>query len=108
MIQKPLPASAVISLASGALGWLAALPLLLFDYQRMMGATAGVGLVVPFLTGVVSATLCVSGIVSGVIALAVIGKGDRRGRVISRAGIIVSAVPLAVFASAAGYLLGWW
>jgi hypothetical protein len=107
--MRPLSAWAVVSLTSAILGWLTALPLLVINYQYIAGSTAGVGLLGPFLLGLLSAALCLLGIIFGVVALARIRNGERRGRGMGWAGIILGGLPLMTYVLFSGrYLLGWW
>ncbi len=106
--SRPVTAWAVISLISTILGWLGALPLPFIDYQSIAGA-GGVGIVGPFLLGLLSATLCVLGVIFGVVALARIRNSERRGRAISWAGIILGGLPLMAYVVISGpYFLGLW
>jgi hypothetical protein len=91
------------SLACGVLGWLAAVPLPLIDYQHIGGATAGVGVLGPFLLGVLSALLGVLGLILGMVALA---RGSGRGK--AWAGIALAGLLLTGYAAAARLLFAWW
>ena len=72
---SPSISRVAVSFAGTILGWLGALPLLVINYQYIGGATAGVGLLGPFLLGLLSATLCLLGVIFGVVALARIRSG---------------------------------
>ena len=97
-----------ISLISTILGWLGALPLPFIDYGNIAGATAGVGLIDPFLLGLLSAMLCTMGVVFGIVALGSIRSGKRSGRGISWTGIILGGLPLTAYIVFLGKdLLGW-
>ena len=83
--------------------------MLVINDQYIAGATAGVGLLGPFLLGLLSATLCLLGVNFGVVALARIRSGERRGRGMSWSGIILGGLPLVAYVVFSGrYLLGWW
>src|SRR5262245_35900638 len=105
---KPITAWAIVSLVSGILGWLGGLPLVVIDYNHLIGATAGVGVIGPLLLGLLSAILCLLAIIFGVIALARIRCGERRGRGISWTGIILGGLPLTAYVVLGRYLFGWW
>lgn len=108
ILTKPITAWAVVSLVSSVLGWLAGLPLLFVDYDHLVGATAGVGVVYPFLLGLLSATLGLLGVIFGLIALARIRGGEQSGRGLSSAGIILGALLLTAYvAFSARYLVAW-
>jgi hypothetical protein len=79
----------VAGLACCSLGLLTALPLPLIDYQQIAGATVGVGLIGPFLLGLLSAALGVPGFVFGLVALARTDEGRFSGRGRAWAGIVL-------------------
>jgi hypothetical protein len=106
--SKPITAWALLSLVSSILGWFVGLPLVLIDYNHLIGATAGVGVLGPLLLGLLSATLCLLAIIFGVVAVARIRRGERRGRGILWAGIILGGLPLIAYVVLGRYLLGWW
>lgn len=105
---KPITAWAVVSLISSILGWLGALPLVFMDYDDLIGGTAGVGVIIPLLMGLLSATLCLLGVIFGAVALATIRSGKRRGWGISWTGIILGGFALTAYLVVGRYLLGWW
>jgi hypothetical protein len=84
------------SLVLGILGWLTAVPLAFLDYGHIIGATAGVGMIGPFLIGLVAAVLCLLGVVFGVVALARARNGEFGGTGKAWTGIVVGALPLLV------------
>ena len=51
----------VVSLILSIMRWLSGLPLLFMDYDALFGGTAGVGVIGPFLLGLLSATFCLLG-----------------------------------------------
>jgi hypothetical protein len=89
---KPITAWAVASVACSGLGMLAGVPLLLIDYQNIAGATAGVGLIGPFLLGLLSSAFGLVGLVSGLVALGRIGAGQYGGRGMAWAGVTIGAL----------------
>lgn len=106
---SPITAWAIVSLVSSILGWLSGLPLLFIDYNQLIGGTAGVGAIVPLLLGLLSATLCLSGLILGIVALTKTLGGKRRGRGMAWTGIGLSSLALAAYVVVAGpNLLGWW
>src|SRR5262245_52022278 len=105
---KPTTAWSVASLVVSVLGWLAAVPLLFIDYNHLIGATAGVGLIGPFLLGLVSGTLALTGIILGMIALARTRSGEFVGRGTAWTGIGLSGVLLAAYVVSSRFLLGLW
>jgi hypothetical protein len=107
--RKPTRAWVYSSLACAGLGWLIAAPLPFIDYQYIGGATAGVGIMGPFLLGVFSAQLCLLGVVLGIVAL-VTASGERSSaRRMAWSALMVGGLPLILFAAVAGrFLLGWW
>jgi hypothetical protein len=102
--MKPTPVWAYTSLACGILGWLAALPLPFLDYQSIAGATAGVGVIGPFLLGMWSALLGLLALILGIIGLA----WTRSGRGMTWAGIALGGSLLMAYGVAACLLSGWW
>jgi hypothetical protein len=107
--SRPITAWAVVSLISSILGWLCGLPLLFIDYEALIGGTAGVGVIGPFLLGMLSATLCLLGVILGMIGLARTRRGDYRGRNTSWTGIGLGCLALTAYLVVSGhYLLGWW
>ena len=112
LYTKRTTGSAIASLVLTLLGWLAGLPLLLINYQSISGRTAGVGVVGPFLLGILSAVLCFLGVLFGVVALAKISRGEVRGLGIALVGVILGSsvlgayVLVAFLASGGQYLLG--
>jgi hypothetical protein len=105
---KPITAWAVACLACGILGWLAAVPLPLIDYNHLIGATAGVGVVGPFLLGLLSGGLCLLATLFGVAALARTRRGDFGGRGSAWAGIALGCSLLAAYLVLGRYVLGLW
>jgi hypothetical protein len=102
---KPITAWAYVSLATGMLAWLAAAPLPFIDYQQIAGATAGVGLAVPFLLGQLSALLCFLGLIFAVVALARTGSGRLGGHGRAWAGVAINGLLLVAYAAVAGLFL---
>jgi hypothetical protein len=103
--MNPTRARVYSSLACAGLGWLTAAPLPFIDYQYVGGATAGVGLMGPLLLGVLSAQLCLLGVVLATVAL-VRATGERR---MAWAAVVVGGVPLTLFVAIGGrFLFGWW
>jgi hypothetical protein len=100
---KPTTSLAVVSLTCSLLSWLVALLGTFPDYSRMGGGTAGIGssfamVLVAFL----SATLCLIGVIAGIIALRRIRRGADRGRGKAWTGIALGCLPLVVLA---GYFI---
>lgn len=106
---SPITAWAVASLISSILGWLTGLPLAFIDYCQLIGGTAGVGVIGPLLLGLLSATLCLLGLVLGTVALTKIRGGERRGRGMVWTGVGLSSLALTAYAVIAGpNFLGFW
>ena len=106
---RPITAWAVVSLISSILGWLSGLPLLFIDYNQLIGGTAGVGVIGPLLLGLLSATLCLLGLILGIVALTRTRGGERRGRGMAWTGIGLSSLALTAYVVVAGpNLLGFW
>jgi hypothetical protein len=106
---RPIAPLAIISLAAAFLGFVGALPLPFIDYANIGGATAGVGVIGPCLLGLLSAALCLAGVIFGVIALANIRKTASRGAVPSWVAIILGGLVLAAYVVAMGrYGFAWW
>jgi hypothetical protein len=107
--MKPTRAWAHSSLAFGVLGWLTAVPLPFIDYQYIGGATAGVGIMGPFLLGVLSAQLCLLGVVLAIVVLVMPSGGRSSERRVAWTAVVVGGLPLTVFAAVLGrFLMGWW
>jgi hypothetical protein len=94
---KPTPAWAVTSLVVSVLGWLAAAPLPLLDYGYIIGSTAGVGMIGPFLLGLLSGTLALAGVILGAVALARTRGGGFGGRGQAWAGVALGGVLLLAY-----------
>jgi hypothetical protein len=106
---RPITAWAVASMISSILGWLTGLPLPFLDYNQLIGGTAGVGVIGPLLLGLLSATLCLLGLVLGIVALTKPRGGERRGRGMAWTGFGLSSLALAAYVVVAGpNLLGFW
>jgi hypothetical protein len=103
---KPITAWAVISLLSSSAGWLTGLSLLFIDYDQLIGGTAGVGVIGPLLLGMLSATLCLLGVILGMIGLARTRTGEHRGRNTSWTGIGLGCLALTVYLGVVLWLLG--
>src|SRR5262245_56291931 len=104
---KPSTAWAAISLFVSGLAWVVGLPLPVIDYNHLIGGTAGVGVIVPFLLGLVSGTLAVVGILLGLIALARTRGGAFGGRGRAWAGIALGVV-LVITYLVVGWLAGFY
>jgi hypothetical protein len=104
---KPTTAWAVASVVCSSLGLLGAAPLPLIDYQHIVGATAGVGVVGPFLLGLLSAALGILGFVFGLVALARIGEGRFSGRGLAWAGIVLGGLLSLAYVVVVLWLSGW-
>src|ERR1700692_1407798 len=104
---KPTTTWASTSLSCSILGWLAASPLPFIDYGYIAGATAGVGLIGPFLLGMLSALLGVLGLILGSVALARIRGGRFNGRGKAWAGVAPGGMLLTSYV-AAGFMYRWW
>jgi hypothetical protein len=106
---KPVTAWSVASLVSSIVGWLVGLPLVFLNYDRMMGETAGLGLLGPFLWGLLSATLCLFGAIFGIVGLIQLGGSQCHGRVTSWLGISLGGLALMIYLVALGrHGFGWW
>jgi hypothetical protein len=105
---KPTTAWAVACLACGVLGWLAAVPLPLIDYNQLIGATAGVGVIGPFLLGLLSGGLCLLATLFGAVALARTRRGEFSGRGGAWAGIALGASLLGAYLVLGRFVLGLW
>jgi hypothetical protein len=98
-----------VSLISSILGWLSGLPLLFIDYQGLIGGTAGVGVIGPLLLGLLSATLCLLGLILGITALTRTRGGERRGRGMAWTGIGLSWLALTAYVVVSGRIFfGFW
>jgi hypothetical protein len=96
---RPVTRWAIAGLISGILGWLVGLPLPFIDYHQIIGATAGVGVIGPFLVGLLSAGLCVLGMACGIVALFRIRSGDRSGTGLSWSAIALGGSALTIYAA---------
>jgi hypothetical protein len=97
---RPVTPLAPASLGFSAVGWAVGLLSLLVDYQRMAGATAGVGAGnIACLVALVASTSWLTGIGCGIAALRRIRLGEFRGRGLARAGIILGCLPFVLFAA---------
>jgi hypothetical protein len=106
--MKPSMVWAYSSLACAVLGWLAAAPLPFIDYQYIGGATAGVGVIGPVLLGVLSAQLCLLGVVLAIVALVSPSSDRSSGRIMAWVAIVVGGLPLFLLPGVIGrFLLGW-
>ena len=106
---RPVSGWAIAGLIAAIVGWLGTLPLLLLDYSHIAGATAGVGLIGPFLIALLSAALGVTGIICGSVAMAGIRRSERRGAGMAWMGVVLGALLSAAYVGAVGRLgFGWW
>jgi hypothetical protein len=100
---KPSTSLADVSLLCSLLGWLVALLGTFADFTRMNAGTAGIGgSFVMLLVAFLSATLCLIGVIVGIIALRRIRRGADRGRGNAWTGIVLGSLPLVVLA---GYFI---
>jgi hypothetical protein len=93
--------------ACSGVGLLAAVPLLLIDYQNIAGATAGVGLIGPLLLGLVSSAFGLVGLVFGLVSLGRIGSGQYGGRGMALAGAAIGALLTMAYLAVVAWLFGW-
>jgi hypothetical protein len=105
---KHTTAWAYSALGCSLLGWLAAAPLPLIDYNHLIGGTAGVGVIGPFLLGLLSALLCLLGIIFGIVALARTRDTTFHGRGKAWTGIALGGLLLTAYLVAGHFLLGLW
>jgi hypothetical protein len=94
---KPITLCAVVSLVCSILGCFAGLSLLasLERYGEIANRSAGVGIIWGLGHGSLAATLCLLGVIFGVVALIRIRSGECGGRVLAWTGIVLGCLPLA-------------
>lgn len=79
------------------------------DYQNIAGATAGVGLIGPFMLGMLSALLGLVGLILGIVALARTRSGEFGGRGKAWVGFVLGGVLLTAYLVMTSRLMfGWW
>jgi hypothetical protein len=106
---RPTTAWAYTALACGILGWFAAAPLPFIDYGYIAGATAGVGLIGPFLLGVLSSLLGLLALVLGIVTLARTKGGGFGGRSKGWAGLALGGFLVMTYVVVAGRMgFRWW
>lgn len=107
--MKPTTAWASASIILGILALLTAIPLPFIDYQNIAGATAGVGLIGPFLLGVVSVLLALVALILGFVALGRTSSGQFNGRSKAWAGIALGGILLTAYVVVTGRIMfAWW
>jgi hypothetical protein len=96
-ITKRTTLWAIASLVCSILGCLAALALLglLRCYGEVANGSAGVGIIWMFGHALLAATLCLQGVVFGIVALIRIRSGECRGKGSAWTGIVLGSLPLA-------------
>jgi hypothetical protein len=97
LATKPTTIWAIASLVCSILGCLAALTLLalLRRYGEIANGSAGVGIIWMLAHALLVATLCLQGVVFGVVALIRIRSGECRGQGQAWTGIVLGSLPLA-------------
>jgi hypothetical protein len=92
---KPATLWAVVSLVCSVLGCLAFLALMALGerYTELANASAGLGGIWAVLHVTLAIALCLLGALLGVIALVRIRRGERGGRGMAWAGIILGCLP---------------